>query len=74
MFGCRSITKVGIVSALCERPTLRSLSFTNYFETENIAMLYELVGNYPSLSEIKMEYTPHRVILEWNTYFTKKIV
>ncbi|KEH25538.1 putative F-box domain, leucine-rich repeat domain, L domain-containing protein [Medicago truncatula] len=58
MFRCRSITKVGIVSALCERPTLRSLSFTNYFEIKNIAMLYELVGNYPLLSEIKMEYAP----------------
>ena len=58
MFGCRSITKVGIVSALCERPTLRSLSFTNYFESQKFVVLYELVGNYPSLSEIRMEYIP----------------
>jgi len=56
MFGCRGITKAGIVSALCERPTLRSLSFTSYFESGNFAMLYELVWNYPSLSDIRMEY------------------
>jgi len=57
MFDCNHISNDGIASALCERPTLRSLSFTTTFESGNLAMLFALVRKYPSLSEIRMEYT-----------------
>jgi len=60
MFDCDGITKDGIFSALHERPTLRSLSFIDN-KSRNFATLFALVKNYPSLGEIKLEFT----------YFTK---
>ncbi|RHN58445.1 putative leucine-rich repeat domain, L domain-containing protein [Medicago truncatula] len=56
IFRCPEVTNVGIASALGEALTLRSLSFTNYFEPQECSMLFDLVKNSPSLSEIRMEY------------------
>ncbi|AES87317.1 putative leucine-rich repeat domain, L domain-containing protein [Medicago truncatula] len=55
MFKCSQLTKAGIASALWERPTLRSLSFTDYFD-QDCAKLYAFIRNFPSLSEIKVEF------------------
>jgi len=55
MFKCSQLTNAGIASALCERPTLRSLSFTDYFD-QDCAMLFAFIRNCPSLSEIKLEF------------------
>jgi hypothetical protein len=52
--GCHRITNDGMVSALRQRPTLRSLSFTNFFNFDNCAKLFALLRNCPSLSTIKM--------------------
>ncbi|XP_058753508.1 uncharacterized protein LOC131626684 [Vicia villosa] len=54
IFDCYSITIAGITSALGERPTLRSLSFTH--DSKKFTNLFALVTNHPSLSYITMEY------------------
>jgi F-box/leucine-rich repeat protein 2/20 len=54
LFGCNGITNAGIASALHVRPTMRSLSLTNY--SDNCITLLAIVRSCPSLSDIKMEY------------------
>ncbi|KAK2432381.1 F-box/LRR-repeat protein [Trifolium repens] len=54
LFGCNGITNAGIASALHVRPTMRSLSLTNY--SDNCITLLAIVRSCPSLTDIKMEY------------------
>jgi len=61
IFRCRQLTRAGMASALLERPTLRSLSFTRYFEIHEHALFFEFIRNCPSLTEIKVEYQCGRV-------------
>ncbi|XP_058729732.1 uncharacterized protein LOC131601845 [Vicia villosa] len=42
LFDCYRLTNSGIVSAVAERPTLRSFSFTNYFEPQDCSTLPQL--------------------------------
>jgi len=53
---CIHLTEAGIASALLERPTLRSLSFTPYELQQDYAMLFAFIRNCPSLSEIRLDY------------------
>lgn len=55
IFDCTGITDDGIASALHVRPTLRSLSFHNFFKSDNISTLFALIKSCTSLSDIKME-------------------
>jgi hypothetical protein len=57
IFDCHKITNAGIASALPETPTMRSLSFTNYWKYNKCATLFTLLRNFPSLNEIRMEDT-----------------
>lgn len=57
MFKCDKITTTGIASALYERPTLKSLSFTDYFKWDNCATLIALVRICPLISEISVKHT-----------------
>ncbi|GAU36462.1 hypothetical protein TSUD_166280 [Trifolium subterraneum] len=54
ILNCDQITKAGVVSALRERQTLRSLSFNR--ETEDNATFFALINNGPSLREISLGY------------------
>ncbi|RHN40519.1 putative leucine-rich repeat domain, L domain-containing protein [Medicago truncatula] len=54
ILNCQQITNAGIASALLERQTLRSLSFTSYFESDNCSKLFALVKHFPSLTVIRM--------------------
>jgi F-box/leucine-rich repeat protein 2/20 len=58
LFGCNGITNAGIASALHVRPTMRSLSLTNY--SDNCITLLAIVRSCPSLSDIKIEYSSSR--------------
>ncbi|AES86373.2 putative leucine-rich repeat domain, L domain-containing protein [Medicago truncatula] len=55
IFESTGITDAGIASALRVRPTLRSLSFHNFFKSDNISTLFALIKSCTSLSDIKME-------------------
>ncbi|GAU35717.1 hypothetical protein TSUD_258920 [Trifolium subterraneum] len=73
IFGCLGITNAGIASALCVRPTLRSLSLTNY--DENCITLLAIVRSCPSLSDIKIEYFPRFTNMNVdNSYSLKNFV
>ncbi|XP_013455008.2 F-box protein At3g58530 [Medicago truncatula] len=61
VFRCPQLTQAGMSSALIERPTLRSLSFTRYYEVYEHAVLFEFIRNCPSLNAIKVEYQCGRV-------------
>ncbi|KAK2432265.1 F-box/LRR-repeat protein [Trifolium repens] len=66
IFCCDQITNSGIAIALCERPTLRSLSFS-YLEPADSATFPALVSNCPSLSEISLE-SRRRNIVNYNPF------
>jgi F-box/leucine-rich repeat protein 2/20 len=51
---CKQITNAGVASALRQRPTLRSLSFSNNLETADNATFFALISNGPSLTEINL--------------------
>ncbi|XP_045830015.1 F-box/LRR-repeat protein 14-like [Trifolium pratense] len=72
IFGCYGITNAGIASALPVRPTLRSLSLTNY--VDNWTTLLAIVRSCPSISDIKMEYPEFRKKTVDNSYSLKNFV
>ncbi|XP_058729679.1 uncharacterized protein LOC131601803 [Vicia villosa] len=68
LFGCHRLTNSGIVSALAERPTLRSLSFTIYSEPRDCSTLFALLKNTLSLTEIRMEYSLNIIVHNSNSF------
>ncbi|GAU35718.1 hypothetical protein TSUD_258930 [Trifolium subterraneum] len=72
IFGCFGITNAGIATALRVRPTMRSLSLTNY--VDNCTTLCAIVWSCPSLSDIKIEEPRFKKTIVDNSYSLKNFV
>jgi hypothetical protein len=68
---CRRVTDAGIAFALRERPTLRSLSFSSYFDPEDCAKLFAVSPQLKSLCFTRNPWLSHEAIKLFASIFPK---